>query len=315
MKIRRSVLLTLIGGGLVAGAAPARAQTASANVRIGATAVDACGVAYYGPETGIFQNNGINAQVTTLTNGATIMSAVVGGDLDVGMGNAPQIAVAIAHGIPLQMIAPASLYSKKDADANLVVAKDSRITSAKDLASATIAVSTLGDFNQLSVVGWFDANKVPRDGVKFVEMKFGEVGIALSRGNVQAAIITEPFKTDAMRAGQIRDFSDTYLSIAPEISPMVWFGSKTWLQKNPDTAKKLVSGIFATAKWANTHTKETGDMLAKLAKMDPVVVAGMKRLIFATSNERRYSEPLLKLAARYNMVPRPVSFEEYTAFL
>jgi NitT/TauT family transport system substrate-binding protein len=314
MKIRRSVLLTLIGGGLVAGAAPARAQTASANVRIGATAVDACGVAYYGPETGIFQNNGINAQVTTLTNGATIMSAVVGGDLDVGMGNAPQIAVAIAHGIPLQMIAPASLYSKKDADANLVVAKDSRIASAKDLASATIAVSTLGDFNQLSVVGWFDANKVPRDGVKFVEMKFGEVGIALSRGNVQAAIITEPFKTDAMRAGLIRDLADTYITIAPEIATIVWFSTKNWVQKNPDTAKRLVKAIFETGRWANAHPAQSAPIFAKVAKMDPAVVASMLRRIYATSNDRRYIDPILAFAVRYGMLQRPMSFEEFSAF-
>jgi NitT/TauT family transport system substrate-binding protein len=314
MKIRRSALLSLIGGSLAAGAAPALAQTVPANVRIGATAVDACGVAYYGPETGIFQRNGINAQVTTLTNGATIMSAVVGGDLDVGMGNAPQIAVAIAHGIPLQMIAPASLYSKKDADANLVVAKDSPIKSAKDLANATIAVSTLGDFNQLSVVGWFDANKVPRDGVKFVEMKFSEVGIALSRGNVQAAIITEPFKTDAMRAGLIRDLADTYITIAPEIATIVWFSTKSWLQKNPDPAKRLVKAIFETGKWANAHPAQSAPIFAKAAKMDPAVVASMLRRIYATANDRRYIDPILAFAVRYGMLQRPMSFEEFSAF-
>jgi len=33
-----------------------------------------------------------------------------------------RLAVAISRGIPLQMIAPASLYSKKDADPNLEAA-------------------------------------------------------------------------------------------------------------------------------------------------------------------------------------------------
>jgi NitT/TauT family transport system substrate-binding protein len=315
MKMRRSTAMTLIGGGILAGARPASAQTAPVTVRMGSMALDAAGEAYYGTEAGIFASNGINTQITTFTTGAAIIQAVLAGDLDVGVANPLALATAIARGISVQMIVPAVVYSKADSNPNFVVAKDGPIKVPKDLVGATFGVSTLADLNQLSLLAWLDANGVPRDGVKFVELKFGELGLALQRNIIQAAIITEPFKTDAMRAGQIRDFSDTYLSIAPEISPMVWFGSKTWLQKNPDTAKKLVSGIFATAKWANTHTKETGDMLAKLAKMDPVVVAGMKRLIFATSNERRYSEPLLKLAARYNMVPRPVSFEEYTAFL
>lgn len=310
----RSSALTLIAGAL-ATARPAAAQTAApATVRVGATAIDACGVAYYGAENGMFLNAGINVQVTTLSNGASIMAAVTSGDLDVGMTNTPQLAVAISRGIPLQMIAPASLYSKKDANPNLVVAKDSPVKSARDLADATIGVSSLGDFNQLSVLGWFDANKVPHDRVKFVELKFGEMGAALQRGTVQAAILTEPAKTDALRAGQIRDLADTYITIAPEIATIVWFSTKPWLQKNPDLARKLVAEIYTIAKWANANPGATGPILAKVAKMDPAVVATMLRRIYATTNDRHYVEAILTLAGHYGMLAHPVTFEEYSAF-
>jgi NitT/TauT family transport system substrate-binding protein len=310
----RSAAMTLVAGGVFAAALPARAQTNPAPVKMGAMAIDASGEAYYGDGSGIFLNNGISPQITTVSSGSAIIAAVLAGDLDVGLANPLQIASAISHGIPLQMIAPAVVYSKSDANPNFVVAKDGPIKAPKDLVGATFGVTTLADLNTLSLMAWLDANKVPRDGVKFVELKFGELGQALVRGTIQAAIITEPFKTDAMRAGQIREFGDTYLAIAPEISPMVWFASKAWLQKNPDTAKRLINGIYATAKWANSHTKESGDMLAKIAKMDPAVVANMKRLYFATSNDKKYSEALLNLAARYGMVAHPVTFEEYTAF-
>jgi hypothetical protein len=56
-------------------------------------------------------------------------------------------------------------------------------------------------------------------------------------------------------------------------------------------------------------------MLAKVAKMDPAVVAGMRRLYFATANDRKYIEGTLVLGTRYGMLPRPVSVEEYTAAL
>ena len=313
--MQRSAALTLIAGGLMAGAQPVFAQTAAAPVRIGAMPVDACGVAFYGNETGIFQSNGINAQVTTVGNGAIAISGVLAGDLDVGMGNAPQIAVAIAKGLPLQMIAPASLYSKRNADPNLVVAKDAPIKSAKDLAGATIGVSTLGDFNQLSVFGWFDANKVPHDKVKFVELKFGEMGTALQRGIIQAAIITEPQKSDAVRAGLIREFGDTYIAIAPEIASIIWFSTKDWVQKNPDVAKRLVKAIFATGEWANNHTEQAGAIFAKVAKMDPALVTAiLHRRVYATKNDKRYIEPVLALSAQYGMLPRPMPYEEFSAF-
>jgi NitT/TauT family transport system substrate-binding protein len=311
--IRRSAALMLIAGGIVTSVRPISAQTAPAAVRIGAMSIDAFGEAYFGNDTGIFVSNGITPQITTLSNGAAIMSAVIGGDLDVGMANTVNVAGAIARGIPVQMIAPASLYSKKDANPNLMIAKTSPIKSPKDLTGATIAVSALGDFNQLSLLAWLDANKVPRDGVHFIEMKFGEMGPAVARGTVQAAIITEPARADAVLAGQVRDFADTYIAVAPEFATIVWFTTKAWLQKNPDAAKKLVNGIYATAKWANAHTDLSAPMLAKAAKMDPAVVAGMRRLYFATANDPKYIEDTLALGSRYGMLPRPVTVAEYTA--
>ena len=97
-------------------------------------------------------------------------------------------------------------------------------------------------------------------------------------------------------------------------SVVVWFTTKTWLQKNLDTAKKLVTGIYATAKWANTHTAESAPMLAKASKMDLAAIAQMKRLYFATAFERRYVEPILTVAAKYGALQRPVTLEEYSAF-
>jgi NitT/TauT family transport system substrate-binding protein len=311
--VRRSAALTFIAGGILSSVRPSRAQTAPPTVRIGAMSIDAFGEAYFGDDTGIFVSNGITPQITTLSNGAAIMSAVIGGDLDVGMANTVNVAGAIARGIPVQMIAPASLYSKRDANPNLMIAKTSPIKSPKDLTGATIAVSALGDFNQLSLLAWLDANKVPREGVHFIEMKFGEMGPAVARGTVQAAIITEPARADAVRAGQVRDFADTYIAVAPEFATIVWFTTKAWLQKNPDTAKKLVSGIYATARWANAHTELSAPMLAKAAKMDPAVVAGMRRLYFATANDPKYVEGTLALGSRYGMLPRPVTVAEYSA--
>lgn len=312
--MNRSNALLLLAGGIATAAQPALAQTTLPTVRMGTLAIDAGGQAFYGTDTGIFTANGITPQVVLLTGGAAIVAAILSGDLEVGASNPLQVATAIARGIPIQMIAPGCLYSKRDASANLFVAKSSTITKPADLVGGTFGVGALGDFNQLSLLAWLDTNNVPRDGVKFVELKFGELGLALQRGTVQAAIIAEPAKTEALRAGLVREFGDTYLSIEPELCPLVWVAAKSWLQKNPETAKNVVKGLFATAKWANVNTRQSGDILAKYSKVDPAVIATTKRLYFATTNDRKYFEPILALAARYHMLSRAVTFEEFSAF-
>lgn len=156
-------------------------------------------------------------------------------------------------------------------------------------------------------------NGVPRTNIKYIELPFSEIGAALQRGTIQAGFIVEPAKTDAMRAGLIRDFADTYIALAPEIATTVWFTSKTWLQKNPDVAKNLVKAIYATGRWANTHGPEAAAIIAKVTKIDPAIVAAQQRRLFATSNDRRYVDVILTLASRYGMLARPVTYDEYFA--
>ena len=309
--ISRSAVMSLMAGGVAAWALPAAAQTSGAQIRMGSMAIDASAQPYYGADAGIWAQNGIIAQITMSQTGNAIMQGVVADELDVGLSNPLNLAIAVARNIPIAMIAPAVVYSQRDANPNLVVAKDGPIKTPRDLIGATFGVGALGDFSQLSLLAWLDKNNIPRDGVKFIELKLGETGAALAKNVVQAGLLTEPFKADAVRAGQVREFGDTVLAIAPELAPTVWFASKPWLQKNPDLARRLVKGIYATAQFANTHQRETAESLVRISKMDPSVVATMKRLIFATSNERRYVEPILVLAAKYGMVSRPITFEEY----
>ena len=312
--MKRSQVLTLAAGGLLAARTPARAQTApAATVRIGTMSIDPFGEAYYGVDRGFFQSSGIDAQLSTLTNSSTIVQSVLGGDLDTGMANTVQLAVAIARGLPLQMLAPASLYSARDATQGLAVARLSPIKTAKDLVGGTIAVSTLADFNQLGISVWLDRNGVSPSSVHFVELKFSEMGQSLARGTVQAAQIAEPAMSAAISAGDARHFADVYSAIAPEFATIVWFGAKGWMQANPDATKRLRAGIFATARWANSHYAESAGILAKVANVDAATIAAGNRVYFATTNDPKFVAGPLAAAAKYGITPRLVTVAEYMA--
>jgi NitT/TauT family transport system substrate-binding protein len=312
-NVNRSAALALVAGGVLAATRPAAAQTPPAAVRIGTMSLDPFGETYFGVDQGIYRSNGIDAQLSTLPNGSTIVQSVLGGDLDVGLANIVTVAAAVAKGIPLLMIAPAALYSAKHSYSRLCVAKNSPLKSAKDLEGGIIAVSTLNDFNQLGVAAWLEHNGVAPSKVHFVELKFPEMGAALQRGTVQAATIAEPTLSTAIASGQARLFADVYEVIAPEFANIVWFTSKAWLQKNPETAKRLISGIYETAKWSNDHQSQSAAILAKAAQMDPAITATMTRAYYATSNNPKYVQAPLDFALRYGLISRPVTTAEFLA--
>jgi len=313
MMLPRSSALALLAGGVLAGMQPAGAQADLPVVRIGSDPIDSFGEAYFGDARGIFRDNGVNVQISTFANGSTIVQGVIAGDLDAGMANIVNVAAGVAHGIPLQMIAPAALFSAKHAYSLMCVAKDSPLKTAKDLVGSTIAVSTLNDFNQLGVQAWLDHNGVAPASVKFVELKFPEMGPGLQRGTVAAATIAEPSLSAAIHSSQARAFANVYSEIAPEFANIVWFAMKPWLQKNTDTVKKLVAGIYATARWANAHQADSAPIIAKVAQLDPAVVVGMTRAYFATSGDPKYVQAPLDFAYRYGLIARPISTAEFIA--
>ena len=311
MDISRFAAISTVGAGLLLGSRPVFAQSALPTVRMGTMQNDALGEPFYGADAGTFQANGINPDVTYFGSGANIVAAALAGNLDVGIANPLSIAVAIARYIPLQALAPGNLISKTHATQNLVVARDSLVKNPKDLAGATIGVSEIGSLNYYSILSWLDSYGVAPKSVKFAELTFNEVGVALERGRIQAAFLQEPFTSRFLAAGQIRLFGSTYLAIAPELSVAIWCATKAWVKNNSDTAKKLVNGIYATAKYCNTHHAETGATLIRVAKLDPATFGSVKRADYATRPDRKYLDPILQLASKYGAVQRPVSYEEF----
>jgi len=139
------------------------------------------------------------------------------------------------------------------------------------------------------------------------------MGQALARGTVQAAQIAEPAMSNAIRAGDVRHFADVYSAIAPEFATIVWFSSKSWMQANADAVRKLRSGIFAAARWANTHYPESAEILSKYAKVDAATIAAGNRVYFAVTNDPKYVAGPLEAAAKYGITSRPVTVAEYMA--
>ena len=310
-SISRFAAISTAAAGLLLTSRPAFAQSALATVRMGTMQNDIAGEPFYGADAGTWQANGINPDITYFASGANIVTALLAGNIDVGIANPLSIAVAIARDIPLQALAPGNLITKRTLYPNLVIAKDSPIKTAKDLAGATIGVSEIGSLNYYSVLAWLGGYGVAPKSVKFVELTFTEVGIGLQRGRIRAAFMQEPFTSRFLAAGQIRLLASTYLAIAPELSVAIWCATKAWVKNNPDTVKKYLNGLYATAKYCNAHHAETGATLVRVAKLDPTILGSVRRADFATQPDKKYVDPILQLASKYGALPRPVSYEEF----
>jgi ABC-type nitrate/sulfonate/bicarbonate transport system substrate-binding protein len=284
----------------------ARAQNAGQKVRVGVTPTEVYAEAYYAADEGFFQKAGLDADVQTLGSGSAAANAIVGGSLDVGVTTPLLLANAILRNIPFVLIAAGPLSTTKAPQSLICVRSKSAIHTAKDLEGKTVGMIVLKTTQELSLDAWLDKNGAQRSSVKRVEVLFSEMQVALDRGTVDAAIISEPFLSTSIRSGTIRSIGDPNVAIAPVYLLGAWFTTRSFAQQNPDLVKHYADVMYSTAKWANTHTAQSALIISKYMKIDPNITRTMNRIEYAETMRLPEMQALLDSSYKYGYLPKPV---------
>lgn len=295
-------------------AAPALQAIAAtfATVRVGSVPVQSYMQPYYGNVAHIFQNAGIDLQINGLANSGAIVAALLGGSLDVGIGNPTGIAQARLRGVPLKIFAPGGMYSVDVPETSLLmVAKDSPIKKASDLAGKIVALDTLKNTAQIGTTLWLEKNGVDPSTVRWLELPFASMQAALERGQIDAAAIIEPALTPAKAT--CRELVDYNAAIAPHYFTSAWFTTETWLAANLQLAHTLKRSIEATSAWSAAHPAQALAILEQYSKMPPDTIAHTTLTPYGTKLDPAMIEAPLQAAYKTGMTTGTVPADELIA--
>jgi NitT/TauT family transport system substrate-binding protein len=310
MPNRRFVLRSLAAAAaapLVPAAIGAQTTTPP-RIRIAITSADNFAEGYYAQDAGFFAKAGLDVEVVGMTTGAQISAAVAGGAIDIGMTNTVQLVNAITHGAPFVIVAAGSIYSNAIPSSALAVAKDSPLRTARDLEGKTCAVTALKDLTQIGPAFWMQHNGADPSKTRFIEIPFAEVAAALDRGTIDAGMLAEPWLS-AANGTTVRVFARVFSDIAPYFVLSPWFSTAGYYRANTDLVRRFSRVIYDTARWANTHHRETAPILAKYSKIDPAVLERMSRSAFATSLDPAQFQPVLTAMYKFGAIDKPLQAE------
>ena len=265
-RVSRATIL----GGLAAAAPPGFARAADLMpIRVASAATDATAEHFYAHDLGYFAAAGLGEQITTLRNATEMTAGAIGGSLDVIAGSLVPIAQAHNHGNDLRAIALGNVYTGPPPQGVVVTAANS-IRTGSDLNGKIVAVNGLGDFSQVTLQAWIDANGGDSKSVKLLELPFGSVAAALTQGRIDAALLVEPFTT--MARGQVRVIGDALAPVGKHFMVTGWYATASWLNANRDTARRFVDVILQTAKWANQNHDQSAAILAEYSPVPVDVI-------------------------------------------
>jgi NitT/TauT family transport system substrate-binding protein len=308
---RRSFLTAAAAFGAAALPAVTLAQAKPTLVRIGVVPTDVSGEPYYADANGTFKRLGLDAQVQTLASGGAILDAVAGGALDAGFANLSTTAQARQRGLPIVLLAPATLYRSVAATTVLMKARGAKLARASDLNGKIVAVDTLHGLLQVAVVAWMDKNGGDAKSVRFVELPFASMAAALKAGRVDAAMMSEPQIT--LQRETVELLAKAYDAIAPEFLIGGFVGNANWAKANADAARSFSSALAETAHWANAHHTETAAILARHTRAPESVIRTMTRATYGERLDVAVIQPVLDAAHTYGTLASPMKAADLIA--
>ena len=297
--IRNVAALTAAG----VASAPRLARAASA-IRFLTVGSESGAAAVYASERDFFKGAGVDVSVSIMASGGSVIPAVIGGSAEFGVSNPISLATAFARGAPLACFAATVYYRSTSPNSLLMVAKDSPVQSAHDLNGKTVAVNGLRNTPQLAIQVWLDQNGADSKSVKFTEVPFPEMGLALTSGRVDAAFFSEPALS--LVRNDLRVLGDPYGAIAPQFITGSYFTTRAYAAAQPAVVANVGRALRQAATWANGHPNDTAAILARIQKLDLNRVQTMARSIYAEQLRPTDLQPVFDVAFKYGYLPTHV---------
>lgn len=310
-RTRAQVLAAALALGAWFAARSADAQ-APPRIRVATVPIDQGAQPFYAAELGLFAKHGLDADVQALTNGNDIISAIVGGAIEVGNSNVMTVAAGHVRGLPMQLLGEAGMYNAQVPTAYLLVTKSSPVREPKDLNGATIGVNGLRSITQISVENWLDASGGDAKTLKFVDMPFTAMEPVLVSGHVDAILLPEPVATFDLARGNTRIFARPFDAIARRFAIGGWVAKADWIAANPVVARAFNDAMRETAVWAN-DPENHGRSAAILLDYTKVEVGKANRVLYGEHLLAGDIQPEIDVAARYGLLPAAVAAVEMFA--
>ena len=206
----------------------------------------------YGKKLGIFQREGVDPEISLITQARMIQTTIAGG-VDVALASGATLAFA-AKGAPLKAIAalsgPLTILV-------LVVRPDNSTAGVESLRGRTVAVTNIGSLtdwavSQLAMSKGWDAGDIKRIAVGDTSARVA----ALRTGNVDAAVIDIAEALDLQDRGQVKILVN-FGGFIKNFQNQIIYASDKAIAEKTDTVRRFVQAWFETIAYARGNKPET----------------------------------------------------------
>lgn len=284
----------LLGASLIAGCGGSDASDAGSDkLRLAYVPGLAAAPVIFAQQEGIFEDNGLEVELTPTTNLA-ILAPALDRQYDIVYATPADLLQSANRNLPITVIAGQFRETSASPQTMLVVGKDSDIEDVADLRGKRVAAPTLAGTLYASLQNeLMDAGLTPDD-VTVEEVPFPNMLDQLDAGAVDAILTAQPFLGAALAAGN-RKLVDPLLSAGDPAILGMWASSPEWVGSNQAVVDAFRASLDQAIAWAEANPDEARQALADSLKISVEALAAVPFPDWTTDVTSAELEPWLEL--------------------
>ncbi|GAA3713775.1 ABC transporter substrate-binding protein [Nonomuraea antimicrobica] len=200
---------------------------------------------YHGEQSGIFAKHNLKVTPKVVASGAEAIPLLLNGQIQFAASDPVAVITSLSKNIPLTFVAPAGGPQADTTQDFSAVLADPSINSAADLNGKTVAVNAIGGILQVAAKASIDLAGGDSGSVKFVTMSISQMAAAVKGGQVDAAVVSEPFLALGVGDG-LKNLLPVVSKAAPNVPTVVYVTSKSYADSNPEVVKNFAAALLAS---------------------------------------------------------------------
>jgi sulfonate transport system substrate-binding protein len=256
-----------------------------------------------------FAKDNISVEVSNFANGPAVNEAFTAKKVDfvIGIGDQPLIA-GIANGLDVRIL---STINRQEKTISLVASKSSNITKVEELKGKKVGVY-IGTNSHKSLIGVLDDHGLKANDYEVANITSGNDGLsALSNGDIDAYLASEPYVTTAVESGVGKPISD--ITGHPCMGYLV--GLNEFIKKYPEVTERFIKVLNKTHKWSLENPDEANQILAKATNLKPeqikLIIPRVDRSLGFTEDSISHLKETHDFLIEQGMIKNKINIDDY----
>ncbi|MEI7530751.1 MAG: ABC transporter substrate-binding protein [Betaproteobacteria bacterium] len=227
--------------------------------------------AWVAKDKGIFENNGLDVTLTPIQN-LSLLPGAVGKQFDFAASTPPDLIKAFSSGIDVVATTGGVYEDTGHQSIQLIVKKDSGISSIKDLKGKIVATPSLGAIMHIATLEWFKKNGGDPSTIRGIEVPFPNMGDQLKASRVDAIEAIQPFVGKLLSQPEYIGIGNPLLEVDNPTLFTFWIAQGQWAKSNAPIVKKWTTSLNQAIDFINKNPAEARVIMAKYTNLPPAVV-------------------------------------------